>query len=195
MTTGFKIVLSNKIIASLVTLLLALSLISFKFEKTLSQDSVKTHIHISFPVKTPSLRSKVLVFFGYVGCPKICTTRMKEIADIYHDFAGNNNSENLSVLFVNLENRHSTGVADKYAQFYSQKFNGVTYGKSDLNSMLKQFRASYSRGMSNKNEIYHSKFLYLVQKNNNGEYFVKQIYIHSPFNKEKVINDLVEGTL
>lgn len=195
MNTGFKSIRSNKIIISLVIFLLAISLLSFKYENTLGQDRIRIHRHVFFPVKTPSLESNVLVFFGYVGCPEICTTRMKEIADVYKDFVDKNNNGNLSVLFVNLESNHSTDVAEDYAQSYNQNFKGVTYGKQDLKRMLQQFRASYSRGFSNKNEIYHSQFLYFVQEDENEEYFVKQIYIHFPFNKEQVVTDLAEVSI
>lgn len=182
----------NIIVMSLAVMLLAMSWVAINHENTLSTDRIKIHRTISLPSTTPDLQTNVLVFFGYVGCQVICTTRMLEITEIYNDFINKNGKDNLSVLFINLDQTYTSKIAMAYAKSYNSHFEGVTYEQQDLKKMVKLFQVSFSHGFLDSKEINHSQFLYLIRHNSNQQYFLNQIFTHAPLKKEQIVSDLEE---
>jgi len=191
MDVRFKKKKYSKTVLSLVVFLLAISVLSFKFENTLSTDRIKSNRIISFPINTPVLQDNALIFFGFVGCVEICTTRMREISEIYTELAKSSGSEGISVLFVNLDAMHSSDIANSYAQSYNSHFKGVTFDQNDLTEILRLFQASYSLGLLSNREINHSQFLYFVQRDSKQHYFLKNIFTHVPLDKDRIVTDLV----
>lgn len=176
----------------IVIILITLSWIAFQNEKSISEGRLHVHKPIVFPKDTPNLKNHALVFFGYVGCPTVCTPRMEEIAEIYKDFVQESKTDELSVLFINLKGTMSTEEADTYAKSFHPEFMGVTYDRQELLTTLRMFQAYYSHNLFDSEEMEHSQFLYFVHKDTNKGFYLNNIYIDIPYNKKMVVNDLVK---
>lgn len=177
---------------SIVIILCVLSWFAFENEKSISEGRLHVHKPVVFPKSTPILKNHILVFFGYVGCPTICTPRMNEIATIYKDFVQKSSSNELSVLFINLQSTMSTEEADVYAKAFHPEFMGVTYENKELLMTLRMFQAYYSHSLIDSKEIEHTQFLYFVHKDTRNDFYLNNIYIHTPYKKEIVVNDLIK---
>jgi len=182
----------ESIALAIVVLLCVLAWFAFKSEMAISEGRLHVHKHVVFPKNTPKLKKHTLVFFGYVGCPTVCTPRMEEIAHIYKDFVKKSKTDKLSVLFVNLKATMSTQEADEYAKAFHPEFMGITYEKQKLLTTLRMFQAYYSHSLFDTEEIEHSQFLYFVHKDTSDDFYLHNIYTHIPYNKEMVVDDLIK---
>lgn len=182
----------NSFIVTLIIMLLLLGFIAFKNENTITKGSIHVQKPVVFPHNTPKINEHTLVFFGYVGCPSICTPRMQEISEIYNNFKSKSSSKNLSVLFINLDESRSSEEADLYAKSFHPEFLGVSYKKRELLSTLRMFNAYYSHSMKESEEIEHTQFLYLVDKDTQDNFYLLYIYINVPFDKELITNDIIK---
>lgn len=177
---------------SAAVLLCVFALLAFESEKSISNGRLHVHKPVVFPEETPDLEKHTLVFFGYVGCPTVCTPRLQEIANIYNDFVQKSQTDKLSVLFVNLQSSMSMQEADIYAKSFHPDFLGVTYDKQKLLTTLRMFQAYYSHSLLDAKEIEHTQFLYFVHKDTNDNYYLNNIYVNTPYDKDTVVNDLIK---
>ncbi len=184
--------LKISIALSVVIVLCVFALLAFNNENAINKGRLHVHKPVVFPEGTPDLEKHTLVFFGYVGCPTVCTPRLQEITEIYKDFVEKSQTDKLSVLFINLQSTMSTQEADVYAKSFHPDFKGVTYKKQSLLTTLRMFQAYYSHSLLDSDEIEHTQFLYFVHKGTSDNYYLNNIYINTPYDKDTVVNDLIK---
>ncbi len=184
--------LKISIALSVVIVLCVFALLAFNNENAINKGRLHVHKPVVFPEGTPDLEKHTLVFFGYVGCPTVCTPRLQEITEIYKDFVEKSQTDKLSVLFINLQSTMSTQEADVYAKSFHPEFKGVTYEKQSLLTTLRMFQAYYSHSLLDSDEIEHTQFLYFVHKGTSDNYYLNNIYINTPYDKDTVVNDLIK---
>lgn len=180
------------IVLSIVVLFCALAWLAFTSEKVINDGRLHVQKPVAFPDDTPRLKKHVLVFFGYVGCATACTPRMQEITSLYKELAQKGQSDHLSVLFINLQSTMSTQEADTYAKSFHPEFIGVTYDKQKLLTTLRMFQAYYSHSLLDSQEIEHTQFLYSVYQDTSSNFYLNNIYMHIPYDKEMIVNDLIK---
>lgn len=175
-----------------VTLFCVLAWLVLTSESSATEGRLHVHKPVIFPKDTPTLKTHNLVFFGYVGCPTVCTPRMQEIAEIYKDVIQKSQNHDLSVLFINLKETIPTKEADVFAKTFHPDFKGVTYDKQELLNTLRMFQAYYSHSLLDSDEMEHTQFLYFIHKDTSNHFYLNNIYIHIPFDKKLVVDDLIK---
>ena len=154
----------------------------------------RVHVHkpVLMPKNIPLLKKQTLVFFGYVGCADICTPRMHEIVTLVQQYAHESNRDDLDVLFINLDTMSTTKQADLFAKSFHQDFMGVTLPKNQLRRTTSMFNAYFSAGLRDKNEINHTQHLYLLHKDANQNFYLRNIYTKVPYDTKTILDDLIK---
>lgn len=127
----------------------------------------------------------VLVYFGYVGCETICIPSLQEIAEIYKSVG----SRDVKVYFINLIELDDKELPKRFAEFFHEDFIGLYLEPKELQKVVQIMNISYTKSITDKNELNHSGHLYLLKRENSA-YTRKLIYITRPFDQEIVINDI-----
>lgn len=127
----------------------------------------------------------VLVYFGYVGCETICTPSLQEIAEIYKSAE----SKDVKMYFINLINLDDKDMPNRFAKHFHKEFIGLYLEPKELYDVVSTMNISYTKSLSDKNDLNHSGHLYLLKKENSS-YTRKVIYVTRPFDKEMVIRDI-----
>lgn len=182
----FKHILGVVLITTLISFILFLQPITSVFSKQSGKVSIDETIDSDIINKFSS--KNILIYFGYVGCQSVCTPRLTELSEIFSAYK----EEDLSVAFIDLNPNRDPESSKLFAQFFNKNFYGLHLEKKDLEKLKKEFKV-YSAKINSADDISHSSFLYLAQKNRNN-YKLKYIYTNVPFNKEDILKDLY-GTL
>lgn len=128
----------------------------------------------------------VLLYAGYVGCKTICVPSLQELNHIYKKVA---EKKDLSVYFVNLLDESNEEQVKRFSSYFNNDFKGVYLSKKEKINIFNNLNINYSKSLSDKLEINHSGYLYLLEKKEQN-YYQKYIYTTRPFNEELIINDL-----
>lgn len=154
----------------------------------------RIHIHkpIQMPSHTPALKKQALIFFGYVGCMDVCTPRLHEIAAIVNQYEQQTSRRDLDVLFINIDPESTTHEANTFAKAFHPNFIGVTLPKNELMKITSIFNTYFSAGLLDKNEINHTQHLYLLRKDSNQNYYLRNIYIKVPYDRKIILDDLIK---
>lgn len=167
---------------------------SFPFLKDSYMEDGRVHVHkpVLMPKNIPLLKKKTLVFFGYVGCTDICTPRMHEIASLVQQYKHESKRNDLDVLFINLDTMSTTEQADIFTKSFHQDFIGVTLPKNQLTRTTSMFNAYFSVSLGDKTKIDHTQHLYLVRKDANQNFYLRNIYTKVPYDTKTILDDLIK---
>ncbi|WP_295051398.1 SCO family protein [Sulfuricurvum sp.] len=134
----------------------------------------------------------MLVFFGYVGCVKVCTPILVQLDDLYDskEFAAFKGS--VGVTFVNLMPEVEPDQPELFAKSFNPMFRGVYLSQKELMSIDRELGVFFSKSMREPTEIDHSDHLYLVEKQKDGTLVLKSIYTMHPLNREMLSNDILQ---
>jgi protein SCO1/2 len=131
----------------------------------------------------------VLLFFGYVGCTDVCTPLLSSLSSLYESKEFKDVREDVDIIFVNLTPEVQEHQPELFAKFFNPAFKGVYLSRRETLSIDRTFGVFFSRSMSDKTELNHTDFLYLIQNTPNSKK-LKSMYSVHPFNKAKIIEDL-----
>lgn len=131
----------------------------------------------------------VLLFFGYVGCVDVCTPLLERLSTMYESREFESIKDDVDVLFVNLTPEVQKSQPDMFAKFFNKDFKGVYLSRKGTLSIDRTFGLFFSRSLSDKTELDHTDFLYLVDKTSDLQ-VLKSMYSVHPLNREKVIEDI-----
>lgn len=150
-------------------------------------------IEIEKVVEAPYLHSDkkiILLFFGYVGCKDICTPFLTELSKLYDSKEFDSVREDVDVVFINLTPEIESLEADLFAKFFNEKFRGIYLSKKEILKIDRSFSLFFSQGISEKTELNHTDYLYLIQ-NSTMQLYLKNIYAPHPLEEKKLIDDII----
>lgn len=184
----------NKKIILAVTFFIIL-LIVLPFVQTLifsKQTSGKMSIEHS--IEAPYLRSMekdlTLVFFGYVGCVKVCTPILYQLDDLYDSREFAPIKPFVGVVFVNLMPEVQPDQPKAFAKSFNPDFDGIYLTQRELMGIDRDFSLFFSKSLADSTQIDHSDHIYLIEKEKNGIVILKNIYTAHPLNKDQIITDI-----
>jgi protein SCO1/2 len=112
-----------------------------------------------------------LVFFGFTHCPGMCPMAMGTISSVLEDLPKEQQTK-LAPLFVSVDGeRDSPAVIKTFLESFHPSFQGLTGNKTDVDAMVKQYRAYYqadTKGVDGNYNVNHTGLIYLM--NPKGEY-------------------------
>ncbi|MDP3587698.1 MAG: SCO family protein [Sulfuricurvum sp.] len=145
-------------------------------------------------IQAPYLRhtSKdwILVYFGYVGCVKVCTPILQNLDNFYDSQSFESLKESVGFVFINLMPEVERSQPDAFAKSFNPKFEGFYLTQKELMSIDREFNVFFSKSLRDVTEINHSDYVYLVQRKQNGDLILKNIYATHPLNRELIITDI-----
>ncbi|EDZ62652.1 periplasmic Cu-chaperone (thioredoxin-fold) [Sulfurimonas gotlandica GD1] len=134
-------------------------------------------------------RKFILLFFGYVGCVDVCTPLLEKLNTMHESKEFEAVKEDVEVMFVNLTPEVEKHQPDNFAKVFNKDFKGVYLSRKETLSIDRTFGLFFSRSLSDKTELDHTDFLYLIENASNRQ-VLKNIYSVHPFNKEKITEDI-----
>ncbi|MFM8858921.1 MAG: SCO family protein [Methylocystis sp.] len=122
--------------------------------------------HLGANINEQDLTGKpFLVFFGYTHCPDVCHTTLFEMSEILRALGPN---AKINALFVTVDpERDSAEVLKDYLSNFDSRIIGVTGTRSQLESMLREYRIYAKRSPGNNIDytVDHTTVVYLMDKN------------------------------
>jgi len=87
------------------------------------------------------------VFFGYTYCPDICPTTLSTLTGVLKQLhAGSQDRSSIQVVFVSVDPQRDTPeVLEDYLKYFNKGFQGVTGTQQGIDSLARQFGASYMK--------------------------------------------------
>lgn len=134
-----------------------------------------------------------LVFYGYVGCIKICSPVLENLAKFYASNAFAPYRADIDPVFVNLMPEISKEQPDTFAKSFNRDFHGVYLDEKQLLSLDKELSVFFTRTTGDEFEIDHSDFVYLLRQTDKGELRLINIYHTHPLQEEMILKDLSEA--
>lgn len=131
-----------------------------------------------------------LVFFGYVGCTKVCSPILQQIGDFYTSKAFKPLKPYVGVSFVNLMPELSSEQPNLFARSFNPDFEGIYLNQKELMKIDRSLNLFFSKSLSEEGEIDHSDHLYLVEREKSGIVVLKNIYSTHPINRLLIRKDI-----
>lgn len=153
-------------------------------------------IEVNLPIDAPYLlggkQELQLVFFGYVGCDRVCTPMLHQLDALYESEAFAPLKPYVGLTFVNLMPEVEPDQPQLFAQSFNPAFKGVYLTQRQLMNIDRDFSLFFSKSISNAGEINHSDYLYLVHKDKAGTLKLITIYLTHPMKRDIIVNDILE---
>lgn len=132
----------------------------------------------------------MLVFFGYVGCVKVCTPILHDLDALYDSKEFEPLRGTVGLMFVNLMPQLEPDQPDLFAKSFNSHFSGVYLSPKELMSIDRELGVFFSKSLSSPGEIDHSDNLYLIKRQNDGTLVLKSIYTMHPLNRDALLKDI-----
>lgn len=164
------------------------------FQSLIFASNTQGKIEISENIEANYIKSDkefVLLFFGYVGCTDVCTPMLEKLSTLYESKKFETMKNDVDVIFVNLTPEVQEHQPELFAKFFNPSFKGVYLSRKETLNIDRTFGLFFSRSISDKTELNHTDFLYLVRNNKNSK-VLKSMYSIHPLNREKIMEDIKE---
>ena len=109
---------------------------SFTFFDVNKNKRIDSRQKISLPFSTNKHIKVVLLYFGYVGCTKICVPSLTEISEIYNKV---NNTDKVEFYFINIS-EDGSGVKE-FANSFQKNFIGLQLSKEETEKLMNSLKA------------------------------------------------------
>jgi protein SCO1/2 len=183
-----KIVLSATLF---IVLLVAIPLVmTMLFSRQTSGGKIEIDQEINAPYLNPLKKKYTLVFFGYVGCTRVCTPILHQLAELYDSNAFQPLKPYVGVSFVNLMPELSPDQPQIFAHSFNPDFEGIFLTQKELMGVDRSFNLFFSKSLIEKGEIDHSDSIYLLYRGKDGKIILKRIYSTHPLDQVKIIEDI-----
>lgn len=173
-----------------VLLIVGIPLIQLATFSTQTAGRIEVNHTIDAPYLMSGTREFNLVYFGYVGCARVCTPILERVDEMYSSAPFIPLHDKLGVLFVNLMPELEPHQPDQFAKSFNPGFEGVYLSQKELMTIDRDFNLFFSKSLSDKTEINHSDYLYLVRRTPMGELILVNIYMTHPLNSEMILKDI-----
>lgn len=133
-----------------------------------------------------------LVFYGYVGCTKVCTPMLHRLNAFYSSRAFDPYRNEVGFVFVNLMPEIQPDQPEKFAHFFNPAFEGIYLESRELMEIDRTLGVYFSKSLNDPLELDHSDYIYLIRKDKGGRLVLLNIYMTHPLNQKLVLDDLHE---
>ncbi len=151
---------------------------------------IEINQRINAPYLEDSDKELMLVFYGYVGCVKVCTPILQKLDDFYDSKEFVPYKRSVGLNFVNLMPELESHQPDSFAKSFNPQFIGRYLSQKELMNIDRSLGVFFSKNLSQPDEINHSDNLYLIQREKNGTLILKSIYTMHPLNHELLVHDI-----
>lgn len=145
---------------------------------------------IDAPYLETTKKEFTLVFFGYVGCTKVCTPILQQIGSFYTSKSFQPLKPYVGVSFVNLMPELRSDQPNLFARSFNPDFEGIYLNQKELMKIDRSLHLFFSKSLSAQGEIDHSDHLYLIEREKSGIVVLKNIYTTHPINRSLIIKDI-----
>ena len=105
----------------------------------------------------------VMLFFGYTNCPDVCPTTLAKLAAAMKQMG--EAAQHVRVLFVTVDPKRDTlQVLHEYVRAFGPRITGLRGSQSELQTLAKRYRITYSYGKPDANgdyEVTHSSAVFV----------------------------------
>lgn len=184
----------NKKVVLGFTLFIAVLILIPLMQMMIFSNTTTGKIVINQPIEAEYLQNSEhsihLLFFGYVGCAKVCTPILEHISELYtsQEFAPIRSET--EIIFVNLMPDISSEQVQLFAGAFHKDFKGVYLNSKEIMSIDRNLGVFFADSLTEEGEIDHSDHIYLIATNENGEKVLKNIYSTHPINHSIIIQDI-----
>lgn len=141
---------------------------------------------VDFPFLKGQKSDLVLVYFGYVGCTRVCTPALNDLADIYREIQKRGFNHIPSVWFVSMIPEMDSASVQSWAEHFDRGFKSYAPTEKELSRMVHTLNLVYTKmGV----EAEHMPYAYLIRKKGNG-YELVYIYTSTPYNRTLIFEDI-----
>ena len=151
---------------------------------------IEINQRINAPYLEDSDKELMLVFYGYVGCVKVCTPILQKLDDFYDSKEFVPYKRSVGLNFVNLMPELESHQPDSFAKSFNPQFIGRYLSHKELMNIDRTLGVFFSKNLSQPDEIDHSDHLYLIKREKNGTLILKSIYTMHPLNRELLVHDI-----
>lgn len=151
---------------------------------------IEINQRINAPYLEDSDKELMLVFYGYVGCVKVCTPILQKLDNFYDSKEFVPYKRSVELNFVNLMPELESHQPDSFAKSFNPQFIGRYLSQKELMNIDRSLGVFFSKNLSQPDEIDHSDNLYLIQREKNGTLILKSIYTMHPLNHELLVHDI-----
>ena len=150
-------------------------------------------IEIDEAIEAPYLErvqsDTMLVYFGYVGCAKVCTPILGTLSELNQKLDRSPATQGVKIVFVNLRPEVQPEQAAAFAKGFDPDFEGIYLTQSQLMRLDRELGVFFSAALEDKTEINHSDHLYLIRREG-GKLILKTIYPTHPIDQDRIRGDL-----
>ena len=147
---------------------------------------VEKRMVVDFPFLKKEKSELILVYFGYVGCTRVCTPALNDMTNIYRELRAQNLKALPSIWFVNMTPEMDTLCVQSWAEHFDTHFQSYAPHENELRGMVQLLNLVYSDlGV----DAEHMPYLYLIRKVGT-KYELVYIYTSSPYNRELILKDI-----
>lgn len=171
-------------------MILVIPAVQFMLFSTQSTGKIIVDKTLHSPYLQSSDKDLMLVFFGYVGCAKVCTPILHQLDKLYDSKEFEPYNDKVDLMFVNLMPELELNQPELFAKSFNPRFKGVYLSQKELMNIDRELGVFFSKSMREPTEIDHSDNLYLIEKQKDGMLILKSIYSMHPLNYEMLINDI-----
>lgn len=132
----------------------------------------------------------ILLFFGYVGCQDVCTPLLQNLSNLYKSKNFKDIKNDIDVIFVNLTPEIEEFQPDLFAKFFNKEFKGIYLSRKEVLSIDRNFSLFFSQNLSEKTELNHTDYLYLIT-NTNDTLTLEKLYFTHPLQEQKLKDDII----
>lgn len=151
-----------------------------------SAGRTESHLKVDFPFLKTEQSKLVLVYFGYVGCTRVCEPVLNDLAQISNLSKNQKFKNEPAIWFVNLTPKIDTSSVKSWSEHFSPQFKAYAPNADEIQKMVQTLNLVYNNLDS---EAEHMPYLYLMQKTATG-YEVVYIYTSSPYNRNLILKDI-----
>ena len=171
-------------------LVIGIPLILSLFFTSRTNGKIVINERIEAPYLNNNGKDLQLVFYGYVGCTKVCAPMLHDLSVFYDSAEFSPLKPFVGFSFVNLMPQIKPDQPDVFAKSFNPLFNGIYLTQKEIMTIDREFGLFFSRRLSEPDEIDHSDYLYLVQRQENGDLILLNIYMTHPLNSKSLVTDI-----
>lgn len=168
------------------------------FLASLGAKELKTDRPFERPINANYLyvgkKEYMLVFYGYVGCVKVCSPVLDNLNTFYSSDAFSKFEPSVDLIFVNLLPQLSPEQPDQYVKSFNPKFIGVYLTQQQIAGIDKELNLYLSNRADEAFELDHSDHVYLIKREKNGDLMLINTYTTHPLNQALILDDLAKYT-
>ncbi len=145
-------------------------------------------ISVSFPFLSNEKAELLLVYFGYVGCTRVCVPALDDLVQMHQAMQNKGLKHIPDIWFVNLTPQMDRLSVRSWVDHFNKQFKSYAPSEPELEGMVNTLDLVYTQ-MGAKAE--HMPYLYLLRKKGES-YELLYIYTSSPYNRQLILKDIGE---